>query len=62
MREMTHGFRYHRLSGIGEGIRFTLQGLSGKPFQFLPTTCTDLGRRQPRLLASSMQDRRSKVR
>ena len=25
-REMTHGRRYHRLSGMGEGMRLTLHG------------------------------------
>lgn len=38
MRAITVGLRYHCRSGMGEGIRFTLQGLSGSPFQLRPIT------------------------
>ena len=41
MRAITLGLRYHCRSGMGEGIRFTLQGLSGSPFQLRPITCAD---------------------
>ncbi len=36
--DITGAVRYHLFWGMGEGIRFTLHGLSGHPFQFLPTT------------------------
>ena len=38
IRDMTDGVRYHFFSGIGRGIVFTRQGLSGAPDQFLPIT------------------------
>ena len=38
MSAITQGCRYHFFVGIGDGMRFTLHGLSGSPFQFLPTT------------------------
>ena len=43
MRAITVGLRYHCRSGMGEGIRFTLQGLSGSPFQLRPITCASTG-------------------
>jgi hypothetical protein len=38
---------YHFLAGMGEGMRLTLQGLSGRPFQLRPTTCAQLARSDP---------------
>ena len=35
---MARGRRYHGASGTGLGMVFTRHGVSGTPFQFLPTT------------------------
>ena len=45
MRAITQlACRYHCRSGMGEGILFTLQGLSGIPFQFRPITYAHTGK------------------
>ena len=38
IRAITLGCRYHFFAGMGEGMRFTRQGLSGWPAQLRPTT------------------------